>query len=253
MPSRPIRVLVVDDEAPLRRAMCASLSAGGYAVEGAPDGETALGQIRHQAFDLVLLDIHMPGIGGIETCRRIRPLAPQTGIVMITITDHIDDKVNALEAGADDYITKPFLLRELLARLRSLLRRTGSEPLPSSAILRAGALELDTKQRTLRKSGRDIHLSPTEFDLLTMLMQNPGALLEHSRLLRAIWGPEYGAELEYLRTYVRMLRKKIEADPTHPEYILTEPWVGYRFRDPDTGEVTSKPGSLAAAPASSCE
>lgn len=149
---------------------------------------------------------------------------------MVTVTDHVDEKIQALEAGADDYITKPFLLRELVARVRALLRRTRSDQTVTELILRAGELELDIKHRILRKAGYEIHLSPIEFDLLAMLMQNQGAPLEHSRLLRAIWGPEYGAELEYLRTYVRMLRKKIEADPASPEYILTEPWVGYRFR-----------------------
>lgn len=230
MPSRPVRILVVDDEPAMRRALRAALTASGFLVEEAPDSETALDIVRQQPIDLVLLDIHMPGMGGIEACRRIRPLAPQAGIIMITVTDQVDEKVQALEAGADDYVTKPFLLRELVARMRALLRRTGSDQPPTAAVFRAGDLELDTKHRILKKAGNEVHLSPTEFDLLAMLMQNQGALLEHSKLLRAIWGPEYGAELEYLRTYVRLLRKKIESDPAHPEYILTEPWIGYRFR-----------------------
>lgn len=230
MSARPVRILVVDDEPAMRWALRASLTASGYLIEEAQDGEGAIAIVRHHPIDLVLLDIRMPGMGGIEACRYIRPLSPQAGIIMVTVTDHVDEKIQALEAGADDYITKPFLLRELVARVRALLRRTRSDQTVTELILRAGELELDIKHRILRKAGYEIHLSPIEFDLLAMLMQNQGAPLEHSRLLRAIWGPEYGAELEYLRTYVRMLRKKIEADPASPEYILTEPWVGYRFR-----------------------
>jgi two-component system, OmpR family, KDP operon response regulator KdpE len=232
MPSRPVRVLVVDDEAAMRRALRASLTASGYQVDEAQDGETAVALVTQQPIDVVLLDLHMPGMGGIETCRRIRPLAPQAGIIMITVTDQVDEKVQTLEAGADDYVTKPFLLRELLARLRALLRRTGLDQPPGTQVVRAGELELDTRKRTLKKAEHEIHLSPTEFGLLALLMQNQGAPIEHSKLLRSIWGPEYGAELEYLRTYVRLLRKKIEANPARPEYILTEPWLGYRFRDP---------------------
>jgi two-component system KDP operon response regulator KdpE len=232
MSSKPVRILIVDDEPAMRRALRASLSASKFVVEEAQDGEAALAIVRQQPVDLVLLDIQMPGMGGIEACRRIRFLSPHAGIVMITVSDSIDEKIQTLEAGADDYVTKPFLFRELLARLRAILRRTGGSPRVGCAVLRAGALELDIGSRTLRKSGVEIHLSPIEFDLLSMLMQNVGASIEHSRLLRAIWGPEYGAELEYLRTYVRLLRKKIETNPANPEYILTEPWVGYRFRDP---------------------
>jgi two-component system, OmpR family, KDP operon response regulator KdpE len=239
MPSRPVRVLVVDDEATIRRALRASLSASGYLVQEAQNGEEAIAIVSQEPIDVVLLDIHMPGMGGIETCRRLRPLAPQAGIIMITVTDHVDEKVQTLEAGADDYVTKPFLFRELLARLRALLRRTGADQLASIPVLRAGELELDIRHRVLKKSGTEVHLSPTEFDLLAMLMQNQGTPIEHSRLLRTIWGPEYGAELEYLRTYVRLLRKKIETNPANPEYILTEPWLGYRFRDPSLNEASS--------------
>ncbi|HXB68707.1 MAG TPA: response regulator transcription factor [Candidatus Acidoferrales bacterium] len=247
MPARPVKILVVDDEPAMRRALRASLTASGYLVEEARDGEQAIAMVQRQPIDVVLLDIHMPGIGGLETCRRIRPLAPQAGIIMITVTDHVDQKVQTLEAGADDYVTKPFLFRELLARLHALLRRTGSGLSPTAPVLRAGELELDIKRRILKKAGAEVHLSPTEFDLLSILMQNQGTPIEHSRLLRAIWGPEYGAELEYLRTYIRLLRKKIETNPANPEYILTEPWVGYRFRDPSSTEVTDTNGTDTAA------
>jgi two-component system KDP operon response regulator KdpE len=236
MSSKPVRILIVDDEPAMRWALRASLSASGFAVEEAQDGEGALAVVRQRPVELVLLDIQMRGMGGIEACRRIRPLAPNAGIVMITVSDSIDQKVQTLEAGADDYVTKPFLFRELLARLRALLRRTGVAPAAGDVVLHAGSLELSIRSRTLRKGGEEIHLSPIEFDLLAMLMQNSGAPIEHSRLLRTIWGPEYGAELEYLRTYVRLLRKKIEVNPGRPEYILTEPWVGYRFRDPSHTE-----------------
>jgi two-component system, OmpR family, KDP operon response regulator KdpE len=249
MPEAPNRVLVVDDELAMRRALSASLTVSGYRVEHAASGEEAIGLIRRQPFDLVLLDINMAGMGGIDVCRRIRPLMPNAGIIMITVSDTLEDKVKALDAGADDYITKPFLLRELLARLRALMRRTRPEPVSETDPLRAGALELDIGHRLLRKAGREIRLSPTEFDLLAYFMQHPGIPIEHSKLLQAIWGPEYGSELEYLRSYVRFLRKKIEANPARPEYILTEPWVGYRFRDPsDAGSPPPGPDDDSVEP-----
>jgi two-component system, OmpR family, KDP operon response regulator KdpE len=226
----PINLLVVDDEPAMRRVVRTSLLAIGYAIEEAASGEAALQALGRRP-DMVLLDINMPGIGGIETCRRIRQMAPNIGIVMISVRDREDDKVQALEAGADDYVTKPFRLRELLARLRAVRRRTGGDNSTQPAILRAGDLELDVTNRMFRKAGREVHLSQKEFDILAFLMKRPDTPIPHARLLQAVWGPEYGGETEYLRTYVRHLRKKIERDAARPEYILTEPWVGYRFRD----------------------
>lgn len=225
-------VLVVDDEPSLRKVLRTSLSACGFTVDEARSGEEALGAAQNHAFDLVLLDINMPGLGGVETCRRIRDLSPRAGIVMVTVRDQEDDKVHALEAGADDYVTKPFRLRELIARLRAVLRRTRALDLQDPPVLQAGALAMDLHRRLLWRSGKQVHLSPKEFELLAYMMQNQGVPLTHVKLLRSVWGPEYGNELEYLRSYVRMLRKKIEDDPAKPEYILTEPWVGYRFRNP---------------------
>jgi two-component system KDP operon response regulator KdpE len=236
MSSQNPRVLVVDDEPVMRRVLRTALSAVGYTTREAPDGESALGAIRERPVDLVLLDMNMPGMGGIESCRRIRKAAPRVGIVMITVRDGEDDKVEALEAGADDYVTKPFLLRELVARVRAVLRRTHLDEATPARLLRAGDLEMDLESRTLKKHGAEIHLSPKEFDLLALLMGHPGVPFTHSKLLRGVWGAEYGGELEYLRTYVKFLRKKIENDPASPAYILTEPWVGYRFRDPAEAE-----------------
>ena len=241
MSSQPTSVLVVDDEFALRKALRTSLTASGFAVEEARNGEEALGAVRQRPFDLVLLDINMPGLGGIETCREIRGLAPQTGIVMITVRDAESDKVNALEAGADDYVTKPFRLRELVARLRAVLRRIHPEETPELSVLKAGNLEIDLTRHLLRRDGESIHLSPREFELLAFMMRNQGVPLTHAKLLRTIWGVEYGSELEYLRSYVKMLRKKIEDDPSKPEYILTEPWVGYRFRNPSDPDAPSVP------------
>jgi two-component system KDP operon response regulator KdpE len=225
-------ILVVDDETSLRHALRSSLAASGFVVEEARTGEEAVEAVREHPFDLVLLDINMRGISGVEACRRIRAFGPHIGIVMVTVRDTEDDKVRALEAGADDYITKPFLLRELVARLRAILRRTHLEHGNDASVLHAGNLELDLERRRLSRGGEEIHLSPREFDLLGFLMKNQGVPLTHVKLLRAIWGPEYGNELEYLRSYIRMLRKKIEDDPAKPSYILTEPWVGYRFHNP---------------------
>ncbi|HTA45324.1 MAG TPA: response regulator transcription factor [Bryobacteraceae bacterium] len=236
---KSIRVLVADDEPAMRRGICTSLNARGYLVDEARNGEEALTAIRERPADLVLLDINMPGMGGIEACRRIRSAFPGVGIVMITVRDSEEDTVEALEAGADDYITKPFRVRELLARLSALLRRARGEEPGSAAVIRAGKLELNLEHRILRKGGEEIHLSPIEFNLLQYLMQNRDVPLDHSKLLRTIWGPEYGHELEYLRTYIRLLRRKIEDNPAKPEYITTEPWMGYRFRDPSGSAVAN--------------
>jgi len=237
-----INLLVVDDEPAMRRVLRNSLGMIGYAVEEAGCGEDALGALQRRPADLVLLDINMPGIGGIETCRRIRDLAPAAGIVMVSVRAREDDKVQALEYGADDYVTKPFRLRELLARLQSVLRRVRSQDSAAPSVLQAGDLELDVKNRLLRKADREVHLSQKEFDILSFLMRHQDELVAHARLLQAVWGPEYGGETEYLRTYVRSLRKKIEAEAGKPQYIVTEPWVGYRFRDPSEASSANRAG-----------
>ena len=225
-------ILVVDDDPAFRQGLRASLKTSGYAVDVARNAEQALEYVRQRPVDVVLLDINMPGIGGVEACRRIRAGAPQAGILMLTVRDTEDDKVLALEAGADDYLTKPFRLRELIARLHAVLRRTGVEARAQTPVLRAGKLELELEHRMLRKAGKEIRLYPKEFELLALLMQHRDVPITHAKILRTIWGPEYGDEPEHVRSYVKTLRKKIEDDPAHPEYILTEPWVGYRFRDP---------------------
>jgi two-component system KDP operon response regulator KdpE len=225
-------VLIVDDEAALRKTLGTVLTAGGFAVEEARSGEEALRTLEQHPVDLVLLDINMPGLNGIDTCRRIRDLSPRAGIVMLTVRDLDDDKVCALEAGADDYVTKPFPIRELTARLRAVLRRTSVQAAETRGPVQIGELKIDFDRRLVWKGGEEVHLSPKEFELLAFLTKNCGAPLPHARILRSVWGPEYGGELEYLRSYIRLLRKKIEPDPRAPSYILTEPWVGYRFRDP---------------------
>jgi two-component system KDP operon response regulator KdpE len=232
MKTPPVRVLVVDDEAAMRRGICVCLTARGYAVEEARSGEEALGVFHERRPDLLLLDINMPGMSGLEVCRRIRSMDSKAGIVMVTVRDTEEDTIQALEAGADDYIRKPFRVGEMLARLAALTRRSRFHEVSDAPVLRAGDLELDLKHRLLRKEGDEIHLSPIEFSLLQHLMQNPNVPIHHTKLLRAVWGLEYGQELEYLRTYIRLIRKKIEKDPARPEYIVTEPWLGYRFRDP---------------------
>src|ERR1035438_3717450 len=239
--TRQANVLVVDDEPSLRKVFRTSLTANGFVVEEARSGEEAIDMLPQHPFDLVLLDINMPGIGGVEACREIRALAPKVGILMVTVRDAENDMVRALEAGADDYVTKPVRFRELVARMRAVLRRLESDSATQPTVIRVADLEMDLERHSLRKAGGLIHLTPTEFDLLALLMRNQGAPLTHAKLLRTIWGPEYGTELDYLRSYVRTLRKKIENDPASPKYIITEPWVGYRFSDP------SDPGSLTGA------
>jgi two-component system KDP operon response regulator KdpE len=238
--TRRFNVLVVDDEPSLRKVLQTSLTARGFSVEEAGGAEQAIDMVPHGGFDLVLLDINMPGMGGIEACRRIRSLSPELGIVMVTVRDAEYDMVQALEAGADDYITKPIRFGELVARLRAVLRRTVSEN-AGATVLHAGNLEIDFERRLLRRDGEVIHLTPTEFDVLGLLMRNQGMPVTHAKLLRTVWGPEYGEELEYLRAYVKTLRKKIEDNPAQPKFILTEPWVGYRFHNPSEEETELEP------------
>jgi len=232
LPSENCKILIVDDDPAFRRALQTSLAASGFDVSEARNGEEALIVLRDKPGDIVLLDFNMPGMGGIETCRKIRNLSSRIGILMVTVRDTEEDKVQALEAGADDFVTKPYRLREMVARLHAVRRRLHPSDDPSATVFRAGALELDSERHVVTKAGAEIHLSPKEYDLLLYLFKHQGALITHSRLLQGVWRAEYGGELEYLRSYVRMLRKKIEDDPSQPEYILTEPWVGYRFRNP---------------------
>lgn len=236
--SHPIHVLVVDDEPALRKVFRTSLAASGFVIEEARSGEEAVDLLPQRPFDLVLLDINMPGIGGVESCREIRALAPKIGILMVTVRDAEHDMVRALEAGADDYVTKPVRFRELVARMRAVLRRLDSDSATEPTIIRVADLEMDHRSHWVRKAGSLVHLTPKEFALLALLMRNRGTPVTHAKLLRAIWGPEYGTELDYLRSFVRTLRKKIEDDPAQPRYILTEPWVGYRFSDPAESEAS---------------
>jgi two-component system KDP operon response regulator KdpE len=208
------------------------LAASGFAIEEARSGEEAVAILSQCTFDLVLLDVNMPGIGGVQACREIRAQTPKVGIVMVTVQDGESEMVRALEAGADDYITKPIRFRELVARLRAVLRRLRIENAVEPTLLRAGDLDLDINRHVLYRQGKIVHLTPTEFELLALLMRHQGAPVTHAKLLRSVWGPEYGTELDYLRSFIKTLRKKMEADPAKPKYIVTEPWVGYRFCNP---------------------
>lgn len=227
-----LNTLIVDDEAPFRRVLRTSLAQSGFAIDEAQTGEEAVAILAGREFDLVLLDVNMPGMGGVATCREIRAHLPKIGIVMVTVQDGESEMVRALEAGADDYITKPIRFRELVARLRAVLRRLRIDDVNEPTLLQAGDLMLDLNRRLLCRQGELVHLTPTEFELLALLMRNQGTPVTHTKLLRSVWGPEYGTELDYLRSFVKTLRQKIEDDPAKPKYIVTEPWLGYRFCDP---------------------
>jgi len=232
---RPLqgKVLIVDDDASIRRALHTTLSALGFEIEEASSGEQAVSFVRTERYDAVLLDINMPGMGGIAACRSLRQLAEGLPILMLTVRDSADDKIDALDAGADDYITKPFHVGELTARVRSAVRRSQVAQGESETAITIGDIVLDRERRLVRKSGAIVHLTPKEFDLLFCLMSHAGKPLTHARLLTSVWGTEYGSELEYLRTFVRQLRQKLEEDPSSPEYILTDPYIGYRFKQPE--------------------
>ena len=222
------RILVVDDEPQLRRALKSTLSALGFVVSDAESGEAALEKVREEKFDLILLDINMPGISGLETCRAMRARS-DVSILMLTVRDRAEDKIEALDAGADGYVTKPFDVNELLARIRATLRRAPASALGESGVLQLDGLEISFHDRQVRVGGRVTRLTPTELELLHYFVTHPDSVLPHDKILQAVWGPDYGNEVEYLRVFVNQLRKKIEPDPARPRFILTEPWLGYRF------------------------
>lgn len=225
------RILVVDDDPQIRRVLRTALIAQGYEIDDARNGEEALERLRDERFDLVLLDMNIPGIGGIETCRSVRS-GSNTAIIMLTVRDSEPDKVQALDAGADDYVTKPFSFPELLARIRATLRRvSATSNMPQ--ILKFDDVEVNLTTRRVTVHGGEVRLTPKEFDLLQYLVAHPNVPISHARLLQAVWGPDYRDEVEYLRVLVNQLRKKIERNPSSPQYLLTEPWVGYRLRLPE--------------------
>jgi two-component system KDP operon response regulator KdpE len=224
------RILVVDDDPQIRRVMRVSLTGQGYEVDDAKSGEVALEKLRDERFDLVLLDMNMPGMGGLETCRQIRGQS-EIAVIMLTVRDSEEDKVDALDAGADDYVTKPYNAPELLARIRAALRRTPSTHGPAGRV-KFGSTEVDFDTRRVTARGRHLHLTPKEFELLRYLAAHPNKVLSHRELLQAVWGPDYGDQVDYLRVFVNQLRKKIETNPSNPVFLLTEPWVGYRLQLP---------------------
>lgn len=222
-------ILIVDDEPQIRRVMRTTLASQGYTVIEALSGEEALEKIRSERADLILLDVNLPEMSGLETCREIR----RTGdvpIIMLTVRNSERDKVMALDAGADDYVVKPFGVEELMARIRAALRRAA--PGESTPPFVSDELTIDFEKRVVLLEGNPVRLTPKEFELLRQLVANQGKAQAHRRLLQAVWGPDYGDETEYLRVFINQLRKKIEPDPRHPRYIHTEPWVGYRFEPP---------------------
>jgi two-component system, OmpR family, KDP operon response regulator KdpE len=226
------RILVVDDDPQLRRMMRATLTAKGYEVGDARTGEEALEKLRAEPYDLVLLDIHMPVMAGMEACQAIRANS-EVAIIMLTVSNSEKDKVAALDSGADDYVTKPFNTPELLARIRAALRRL---PQPPDHVglkqLSLHGVEIDLSSRQVAARGQIFRLTAKEFDLLSYLIARPNKTIAHRELLQAVWGPDYGEELEYLRVFVNRLRKKIEPDPSKPQFLVTDAWAGYRFQLP---------------------
>jgi two-component system KDP operon response regulator KdpE len=236
MKAKGKRILVIDDEVPIQRALRRNLLASGYEVLVAGDGIQALEIVRLHQPDLILLDLCLPGeLDGLDVCKQIRQLQPAVPVIVLSARTEEKQKVRALDLGADDYLTKPFGNEELEARVRACLRRsmavaTTQEHEPEILSTEDGYLRMHVTQRQVRVGDQEVRLTPTEFELLRQLMLYAGKVLTHRSLLRAVWGPEYGEEADYLRVYVRQLRRKVEVDPSRPRYILTEPGIGYVFR-----------------------
>ncbi|MBV8142142.1 MAG: response regulator transcription factor [Verrucomicrobia bacterium] len=225
------RILVVDDDPQIRRVLRTTLIAQGYEVDDSRSGEEALDCIRSEKFDLLILDMNMPGMSGIEVCRSIRSTS-DVAIIMLTVRDSESDNVAALDAEADDYVTKPFSSPELLARLRAALRRLPLSAGSGPQCVTFDEIEINFTTRRATVQTREVRLTPKEQDLLQYMLAHPNIPLSHTKLLQAVRGPDYGDEVEYLRVFINQLRKKIEPNPSKPKYLLTEPWVGYRFQLP---------------------
>jgi two-component system, OmpR family, KDP operon response regulator KdpE len=221
-------VLVVDDEPQILRALTTNLRGAGYDVVTPATGEDALAQAATRSPDAVILDLVLPDLSGVEVCRQLRAWS-EVPVIVLSAVGEEGAKVSALDAGADDYVTKPFGIDELLARLRAALRRTGQPPEP---VVEVGELKIDLEKRSVTLGGQAVQLTPHEYEMLALLARNPGKLLTHRAILREVWGPAYGKESHYLHVYVSQLRRKIETDPTRPRYILTEPGAGYRLVEP---------------------
>ena len=226
------RILVIDDDPQIRRVMRTTLTAHGYQVNDARSGEEGLEELRNSSYDLVLLDMNMPGMGGMEACRMIRS-GSEVAIIMLTVNSAERQKVDALDAGADDYVTKPFSTPELLARIRATLRRLPQPGQTDLQPLTARGVHIDLASREVTVNGRTSKLTAREYELLAYLLARPNKTIAHRELLQAVWGPDYGDELEYLRVFMNRLRKKIEPDPAKPQFIVTDAWAGYRFHMPD--------------------
>ena len=225
------RILVVDDEPQIRRVMRITLIADGFEVDDARNGDEALEHVRSSRYDLVLLDMNLPGMSGIEICKAIRA-GSITPIIVLSVRSSEKDKVAALDSGADDYVTKPFSTPELLARIHTTLRRKFVNEGVRDSAVQLGHVEIDFRGRHVQTPAGDIHLTAREFDVLYYLASHANRTIGHRELLRAVWGPDYGDEQEYLRVFVNRLRKKIEANPGTPQFLLTEPWIGYRLQLP---------------------
>jgi two-component system KDP operon response regulator KdpE len=226
------KILIIDDDPQIRRVMRSTLTSHGYEVNDARSGEEGLEELRNSSYDLVLLDVNMPGMGGLEACRIIRS-SSEAAIIMLTVNNTEEQKVEALDAGADDYVTKPFSTPELLARIRASLRRLPQLPGQSDLQpLAALGVNIDLPSREVTVHGRTARLTAREFGLLTFFLARPNKTITHRELLQAVWGPDYGDELEYLRVFVNRLRKKIEPDPSKPKFLVTDAWSGYRFHLP---------------------
>ncbi len=243
-PSEEGKVLIVDDEPSVRRSLHSTLLSLGFDIGEASSGEEAIEICRIVKYDAVLLDINMPGKSGIETCAELRKMRPRLAILIVSVNDDYDRRVQALEAGADDYVTKPFHMRELTARIRASLRRTRmTSPVEMEDVITIGDLSLNIARRLVQKGSEAIHLTPKEFDLLHHLMANRGLPITHERLLHTVWGSQYVGQVEYLRSFVRQLRKKLGDDAANPKYLLTENHIGYRFADPAGWPVGGRRGS----------
>ena len=222
------RILVVDDETQITRVLRTTLSSQGYEVKTAGDGESGCQAVRDWLPDLIITDLSMPGMSGVELCRTVRKRS-QIPIIVLSVRGEEKTKIEALDAGADDYVTKPFSVNELLARVRANLRRVAATPEAQPEPIEEGDFYIDPEARLVRVGGKDVHLTPKEFDLLLYMARHPNKVLTHRVLLNAVWGGESVQQPEYLRVFINQLRKKIEPGET-PQYILTDPWVGYRFQ-----------------------